>query len=121
MLRTLLISHQCRVKAKAFGLNQLRKMPMPNPTRKDDRLADYAKPARRKVGDVDPVGKAQFEAELNKFRQPPKQAAARTKTRAASPKSAPEKPRESTYTKANGALRTRRERIEYEVDKATGD
>lgn len=87
---------------------------MPNPTRKDDRLADYQKPVRRKVGDVDPAGKAQFESELAKFRQP-------VKTRSAPPPPpAPKKARESTFVNEHGKIRTRRERIDYEVDKATG-
>lgn len=87
--------------------------PMPNPSRKDERAAEYERP-RRKVGDVDPVGKAAFQAELARARQPVK-----PQEKASKPKKIQEGPvPETTFRKATGALRTRKERIDYEVEQA---
>lgn len=71
---------------------------------------------RKRVGDADPEGKAKFQSELANARRPAGTRGASPPAPAAAPAS-----KESTYTKPSGALRTRKERIDYEVSKATGD
>lgn len=66
---------------------------------------------RRQVGDVDPVGKANFEAEMKKAAQPMRKPAA------VAPPPPVEQP-ETSFRSKTGQLRTRKERIDYEVDKA---
>lgn len=94
---------------------------MPNPRQKDERAAEYAQPIRRrKVGDVDPEGKAVFGAELKKLGRPGAvRIPSKTPPAAAMPETADNADKTSTYTKASGKLRTRKERIDYEVDQAS--